>query len=120
MTPNASCCGQPRVTPRVDRCYDCAKVCTWCRIEPSEDGVCPRCRALHELPPAGTQRDVLTTLARVAPDYLDLRALRSQRPHGDPKSDSALKHALRTLSRKGLVVQAAPAWRSDLPNGRDW
>jgi hypothetical protein len=41
--PTASCCGEPRVTRHVDRCYDHAKVCATCD-EPSEDGVCPACQ----------------------------------------------------------------------------
>jgi hypothetical protein len=30
--PFASCCGEPRVTPAVDRCYDHAKVCDLLRV----------------------------------------------------------------------------------------
>jgi hypothetical protein len=41
--PTASCCGEPRVTPLVDACYDHAKLCACCRIEPSVDGDCPSC-----------------------------------------------------------------------------
>lgn len=38
----ASCCGESRVTPEVDACYDHAKVCKVCDA-PSVAGLCPTC-----------------------------------------------------------------------------
>jgi hypothetical protein len=40
--PSASCCGEPRVSKSVDRCYDCADVCTTCG-GPAAGKFCPAC-----------------------------------------------------------------------------
>jgi hypothetical protein len=40
--PTASCCGEPRVTPEVDCCYDHARACHGCG-QPAVGPLCQDC-----------------------------------------------------------------------------
>jgi hypothetical protein len=62
----ASCCGEPRVTRHVDRCYDHAKVCVTCD-EPSVDGVCPACQLAGAVALEAAARKALSCLTYDGP-----------------------------------------------------
>lgn len=71
--PTASCCGEPRVTRHVDRCYDHAKVCATCD-EPSENGVCPACQLRGAVDLLREFRDDMATMPPDAEDALGMVA----------------------------------------------
>lgn len=116
--PTASCCGEPRVTKDVDRCYDHAKVCQQgACTEPSEDGMCPQCAAIAALRPDGTQALVLTVVRRGVPRAVTVAEMMQEELLAG-KTASAINHALRALHKKGLVSAPIHTFKSEIP--RDW